>query len=205
MRDCFYGKTWIYWAQLLILGPLGGFSLIMGILFWTGTFTDVHGKARPEAGPPMTIIGLFLLLVALVAVFNIVKRISPILRCYREGLELRIIGMNSFGDLSEPIKHFIGIFIVLWGIISLRSFRVHRSFIPWSKFAGAEVTGIPMVYCLRLYIHDETSRSDPPIAELVWISQTDLSDAPHRIAELLNFFAGHPDYRNQLTSCRPQM
>ncbi len=74
IQDRFRGKTWIFWAQLLASGGIGIFGVTFGPLFWTGVLTDAKGEVRPQAGPPLTIIGLCLLAVALLAAFNIVSR-----------------------------------------------------------------------------------------------------------------------------------
>src|ERR1051326_3126017 len=84
MQDGYFGKTWIFWAQLIACGVLASLSLILGPLFWTGAMKDARGAVRPEAGPPLVIVGGGLLAVAVLAIFNIRARVAPVIRCYRD-------------------------------------------------------------------------------------------------------------------------
>src|SRR3954471_18453591 len=94
-EDRFRAKTWPFWAQLLGCGALGVFAVAFGTLFWTGAMTDANGEPRPQAGPPMLLVGCFLLAVATLAVFNLAGRVAPIIRCYRDGIECNLVGASS--------------------------------------------------------------------------------------------------------------
>ena len=131
MRDRFRGRTWIYWAQLTICGTLGLFSLVIGTLFWTKMMADANGNARPQAGPPMVVIGCCLLAVAALAIFNILARIAPTIRCYRDGIECILVGALPL----DGVPLVPGVVRVAWSILSLQGFRSQRVRILWSQFA----------------------------------------------------------------------
>ncbi len=146
MQDRFRAKTWIYQAQLIGCGSFGAFGVIFGVLFWTGTMKDALDKPRPEAGPPMVIVGSCLLAVATLALSAIIARMTPLIRCYREGIECNLVGVTSLDNV--PLVP--GLVHVAWSILSLQGFRSHRVRLPWSQFVGANVRGIPMAYALTL-------------------------------------------------------
>jgi hypothetical protein len=195
IQDQFHGKTWIFWAQLLVCGGIGLFGVVFGPLYWTGMLTDANGKVRPQAGPPLTIIGLCLLAVALLAVFNIVARIRPIIGRYREGIECNLIGATSL-DGVPPVP---GLLRVAWTILSLQGFRSQRLRISWAEFRGAEVSGIPMAYVLSLngsFANLASGRETHAVA----FHQAALADHSERVADILNQFAAEVSQRDQLTS-----
>lgn len=195
IRDRFRGKTWIYWAQMIGCGGLGLFSVIFGALFWTGTMTDANGEVRPQAGPPMVIIGCCLLAVAVLAVFNIVGRIPPIVRCFREGIECNLVGATSL----DGVPLVPGLVRVAWTILSLQGFRSQRLRVVWTEFGGAQVGGIPMAYVLSLNGAFTNLRTGQTTNEIVF-KQAALKDHPERVADTLNQLAADPDRREQLSS-----
>jgi hypothetical protein len=149
MTDRFFGKTWIAWAQLVGLGGLGAFSVPMGVAFWTGALKDANDQPRPAAGPPLTIIGSALCLVAIMALLRIIHLRKPVLRLYREGLEIRMVGgPGLFGmPLASAIPyvgHALGLVELLWGIVTLRGFKVTSVRLPWQAIIRINVEGMPM-------------------------------------------------------------
>lgn len=194
IQDRFRGKTWIFWAQLLGCGGLGLFGVVFGLLFWTGTLTDANGKVRPQAGTPLTIIGLCSLMVAVLAVFNIVGRIRPIIRCYREGIECNLVGATSLDGAP-----FVPGLLRPWAILSLQGFRSQRVRTSWTEFHGAQVSGIPMAYVLSLngsFTNLKTCRVTHGVA----FEQVALIDHPEHVAGTLNRFAADVPMRDQLSS-----
>jgi hypothetical protein len=195
MQDRFRGKTWIYWAQFVVCGGLGLFSVIFGALFWTGTMTDANGAVRPQAGPPMVIVGCCLLAVAVLAAFNIVGHIPPIIRCHREGIECNLVGATSL----DGVPLVPGLVRMSWTILSLQGFRSQRLRILWPEFGGAQVGGIPMAYVLTLnglFTNLKTGR----VAHRVAFEQVTLEDHPERVADTLNQLAANLAWREQLSS-----
>jgi hypothetical protein len=195
MQDRFGGKTWIFWAQLLGCGGLGLFGVVFGPLFWTGTLTDANGDVAPQAGPPLTIIGLCLLTVALLAAFNIVGRIRPIIRCYREGIECNLVGATSL----DGVPLVPGLVRVAWTILSLQGFRSQRVRTSWTEFHGAQVSGIPMAYVLLLN-GSFTNLESGPVTHRVTFKQVALADHPERVAGILNQLAADVSQRDLLPS-----
>jgi len=194
MRDQFRGKTWIFWAQLIGCGCLGMFSLIFGTLFWSGAMTDANGQVRREAGPPMVIIGFCLAAVAVKAAVDIAARVGPVIRCYREGIECKIIGATSLDGMPVP-----GLVRIAWGLVSLQSFRSRRLRVEWSHFRGAEVGGYPMAYVLTLS-GGFTNLTDGGVVDVVRFQQVALRTHPEQVADALNHFACDADLRDRLAS-----
>jgi hypothetical protein len=193
MQDRFRGKTWIYWAQLTGCGSLGISGVILGVLFWTGTMADAHDKPRPEAGPPLVIVGSCLLAVAALAISTIIGRIPPLIRCYREGIECNLAGVTSLDNV--PLVP--GLLRVAWSILSFQGFRSLRVRLPWPQFVGANVHGIPMAYVLTLsgaVINLKTGR----VTGWVVFQQYALEDDPQQIAAILNRLAANPAHRLEL-------
>jgi hypothetical protein len=145
MPDRFHAETWVYWAQLLRCGAFGSFSVIFGILVWTGIMTDSFGDPRPQAGPPMVIVGFCLLPLAALALCNIVGCAAPLIRCYREGIKCNLVGATSVDGVPLLPKEVR----IAWAMLSLQGFRSQRVRLPWQQFAGAGVSGIPMAYVLN--------------------------------------------------------
>ena len=63
----FYGKTWVLTAQFLMFGGFAAFALAMGPLFLLGVIKDARGESAKGGGVVLTLMGLALTPVALVA------------------------------------------------------------------------------------------------------------------------------------------
>jgi hypothetical protein len=198
IQDRFRGKTWIFWARLLASGVLGIFGVIVGPLCWTGALTDAKGQVRPDAGPPLTIIGLGLLVVALLAAFNIVSRFRPTIRCYREGIECNVVGATSL----DGVPLVPGAIRVAWAILSLQGFRSRCFRTQWTDFQGARVSGLPMAYILSLHGTFANLQSGK-VTNGVAFKQVALRDDPKVVAGILNQLAADPASRDQLSSWSP--
>jgi hypothetical protein len=198
MQDRFRAKTWIYWAQFVICGALGLFSVTFGALFWTGRLADADGEPRPQTGPPLVIVGCGLLAVAVLAAFNIVGRGPPMIECYRDGIECNLVGASSLDDV--PLVP--GVVRVAWTILSLQGFRSQRVRIPWPQFGGAQVGGIPMAYVLTLN-GAVTNLKTGRVTQWVAFAQAALKDDSQHVADTLNRFALDARAREQLPSWEP--
>lgn len=133
----FSGKTWIFYAQALILGCLGTFSLICGPLFLFGVVKPANGKPGTDAGIALSIIAIPLLLIAALAVFNILARRRPIIRILPTGIEVNQIGCSSL----DAVPLLPGLLRVAWLIVSRQGFRQQLLFAPWESFSHAMVVG----------------------------------------------------------------
>lgn len=195
MQDSFSGKTWIQWLRLVGCGGLGLFSVGFGVLFVSGVMTDVRGEVRTEAGPPMLIVGCGMLVVTVMAACNIAALASPIIRCYREGIECNLVGATSLDGVSL----LPGLVRVAWAILSLQGFRSQRVRIPWPEFGGASVGGIPMAYVLTLSGECENLK-DGRVVRSIAFAQVTLVDHPEHVAAALNDFAADASQRHSLSN-----
>ena len=94
--------------------------------------TDANGNVRPQAGQILVVGGCCFLAVAALAIFNILARMTPVIRCYREGIECKLIGVSSL----DAVPLVPGLVRLAWTILSFQGFRSQRVRIPWSQFAG---------------------------------------------------------------------
>lgn len=199
MQDRYYGKIWIYVAQLVIFGLLGVFGLTMGLLFWTEVLHDANDEPRPETIVPLGILGLVFLALAVLAAFNIAARRAPLVRCYREGLECRLIGATSLDEIPlvpMPIR-------IAWSLLTLEGFRVRRVRVLWSRFQGAQVDGVAMAYVLTIFGSLQNVRTGR-ISTRVSFGQIALRDHPEDVADALNDLAADPERRRQLPAAATQ-
>ena len=151
--------------------------------FLDGALTDAHDEPRPQAGPPMVTIGSFMILVALMALCNIISSATPSIRCFREGIECNLVGRTSL-DATPGIPKFVRL---AWRFLSLQGFRSQRLRIPWSSFQGAVVSGIPMAYVLSIGGVGTNLRSGRE-QNGVHFGQSSLTMHPQQIADTLNSF-----------------
>lgn len=199
IRDRFWGKTWIYWAQVTIFGALGTFAFVGGLLFGLGMVKDANGEPRPQAGPPMVMVGLFLMTLALMAAFNIAGRFRPTIRCYREGIECNLVGAISLPGFQMMPR----LVRLAWAIFSLQGFRSQLVRASWSEFQVAEVQGIPAAYVVVLsgtFTNLKSGRTMPAIA----FRQVEFVDHPNLIASTLMGLAANPHAREPLPSWSAQ-
>lgn len=140
MIDRFYGKTWIACVQFFILGGMGLFALVIGIGFWSGKFTDALDQPRPESGPPATIMGMILCVVAGMALCRWLYLRKPVIRLYKEGVQLMLVGGPGLGS---PLSRIIGLLNLVWAIVSTRGFRSMAVRFPWDTISRIQVQGMP--------------------------------------------------------------
>jgi len=94
----------------------------------------------------MIVIGIFLLMCAAMAAINIITLITPIICCYRQGIECRLVG-NSSLDSVPLVPRWVRI---AWKLVSLQGFQSRTFRILWQEFRDAKVVGTPMAYVLRV-------------------------------------------------------
>lgn len=140
----FYAKTWYHVASALVFTVIGTVSVILGPLFLLDVLKRADGKPGTEAGIALSIIGSFMILVALLGWFNVYARRTPLLRICREGMLINIIGASSLDNV--PLVP--SILRVAWLILSLQGFKKQVGMIPWESFEAAQATGLPMMRSL---------------------------------------------------------
>jgi hypothetical protein len=192
-RDRFRAKTWIYRAQLFIFGPFGLFAAGFGIACSTGRMTNADGEPVPRTtAVPLLIVAGFMFVTAALALFNLIARATPTIRCYREGIECKLIGAVSPVARALPSK-----LRFLWMIVTLQGFRSASYRMRWSDFRGAQVTGTAMDYNLTLLGRATNVITGKTSAALTF-PQVYFVDRLQTIAEALNEFAMHPELREGL-------
>jgi hypothetical protein len=142
------GKTWIYTAQAVLFGGLGGFAIVLGPLLLNGAIRPAHGDPGTSAGIALTVMSLPLLLVFAGAVSRHRAHRKPVLRCYRQGIEFDRIGDSSKRTLLVP-----PLFFVLWSHVTGRAFQRQILRLAWSEMHEVTVIGMPMAR--ELFIRGE--------------------------------------------------
>lgn len=198
MQDRFRGKTWIFWAQLIVSGYLGIMAVIVGTYVWSGNVRNYKGETLSELAIPSILFGVCMLVVAALAAFNIVGRFRPIIRCYREGIECNLVGATSL----DGVPFLPGLYRVAWAILSLQGFRSQRVRIIWEDFVGAKVAGIPMMYLLILN-GTVTNAKTGLVSNSIAFKQVAIKVHPQQVADVLNGFAGNTAQREQLPHWPP--
>lgn len=187
IRDQFWGKTWLWWVQALIVGGLGLFGVTLGVLFWTGVMTDARGEPRPAAGPPLVIIGSACLIVAVMPLCRLMYLRKPVVRCFRDGLECRMFGTTSLARYPRIPK----LVRMVWAIVSLQGFRGQCFRVTWPELADVSWGGLPMVQ--ELWIRGRiVDRKTGKSCEQLTLGQVMFIDSPKVIAAWLNGFAADP-------------
>jgi hypothetical protein len=202
----FYGKTWIYWAQSIIFGGLTLFGLIMGPLFLTGAMKRADGKPAEDAGIGLTAVTLgFMLPVFVVAVFNLRVRRAPLIQIWREGIETRLIGRTSI----DGVPLVPAMVRIVWGFITMQSFRNRALRTFWPDVRGAQVAGLP---AMRILFVNGVFREIPdgplivtePVANRVIFQQVDFKRPLPVVAEAIAFYASNPRLCDRLPSWSKQ-
>ena len=195
MPDRFYGKTWIYWVQAVILGPFGLFAVTFGERFWTGAMTDANGEPRPAAGPSLVIIGSVLLVVCLMAIIHVARRVRPIVRIFRDGIECQIIGETSL-DHVPAVPKFVRL---AWAILSLQGFGARRVRFAWPQFEAARVGGPWLEQWLALDGSPVDARTGLDGGRILF-AQVAFRVPLQAVADALNEFAADPAARGRLAA-----
>lgn len=143
----FAGKKWILIAQVIFCGFLGLSFLPIGVLAALGRWTNANGGSAADAAPWILGCSTCITLVFAsrsVQLFRIFRR--PRIAIYREGIEIRMIGMTSLDHVP-----FIPVSIrVAFEVLSLQGFRLRSFFIAWQDLESANVYGFPMSRTLRI-------------------------------------------------------
>lgn len=171
------------------------FLLIVGWLFWFGGMRDALGELRPDSGRIPFIFGLCFLPVAAEKMFSVAARMRPLIRCYREGIELRIIGRSALDGIPFvpfPLR-------IAWPVLSLSGFRSQRMRLRWSDFREARVSGFAMAYVLTCY-GLATDVKTGKVTSSVSYPQVAFRDSLQHISDMLNVLAIHPELRDNLPS-----
>ena len=204
---CFYGRTFIFWAGVLFLCPTVAIWFIIGLAHPLG----FELNADFEMGLASMILGLILLLLVLASFFQVFARQTPILKIYREGMMIRIIGtpipINHDNMYLQIVVHTGGILllfplVVLWQCITLQAFRIRTVHLRWENVEVAWETGILHVKGLidknMNDVFDQKAASESDYAVSYYTASFGTPIAA--VNESVQFFLHNPDARESLPS-----
>ena len=194
-------KKWIFVVQAVVFSAFGLFGVIMGPLFYYGTLRDANGRPATDAGIPLTVIGMVLLLVFFKALFDLAARRGPILRICREGIELKLIG-RSYLDKVPLVP---GMIRVAWSIISLQGFASKMLRVQWDCIQRVHVSGLPMSKTLTIAGTMFSARASdftasPPIARSIGFPEVSFVVPVDNVASAVRYFAADSTRRCDLES-----
>ena len=202
----FYGRTWLYWMGIPLLGTLVAFWLIFGLQIVLG----IEPTDDPEMGFVLIILGLILAPAVFVCVFQVYARQMPILKIYREGMVIRTIGAPVQADnLVLIVLWVFGLWIIilpliaLWQCITLQTFRIQTIRVRWEKI----VTILPDKRSLTIAgwfekIHSSVSERDTSAEfyHAVSYDTASFGTSIGNVIEAVVFNAFNPDSREVLPS-----
>ena len=199
----FYAKVWYHYVLAIVFTSFTVFCAILGPLFLFDMLRPADGKPGTDAGIAMSIIALPMGLLAMLGWFNVYSRRRPLLRIYREGIEINVIGASSLDrvPLIPPLAR------VAWAIVSLQGFKKQVGWIPWSTLRIVQVTGLPMVRVMVIeatiayptFRHGERGAR---IGECVAFSEAVFRDPLDVIASTILSCHNDLETRNRLPSLR---
>lgn len=200
-QTVFYAKTWYHVASALVFTVIGTVSVILGPLFLLDVLKRADGKPGTEAGIALSIIGIFMILVALLGWFNVYARRTPLLRICREGILINVIGVSSLDNV--PLVP--SIFRVAWLILSLQGFKKQIGFIPWESFEAAQATGLPMMRSLvivaKIFYSNRGDQSlHLPLASSIIFREVEFRHSLDKVSTAIREFHSDLDARGALTS-----
>ena len=133
----FYGRTWIYWLGVMVVGALAAFGCVGGLLFCFDIM-NLGPRALPGwmIGSVMIPIGLTLTPFAIAFVVQVITRQSPTLKICREGIWIRFIETPI---KDEPILQALQldmvriIFVMFWRLVMLQMFQTPIYRLRWEN------------------------------------------------------------------------
>jgi hypothetical protein len=188
----FRGRRWIFFAVAIVFGALALFCLTAGPLYLTGMLKDVRNRPRPDAGLGILLTGIPTAAICAAAVLNILVRREPLLRLFREGIELRRLGSADLD--AAPIPPLAR---VVCSLVSFNALRQHRYRAEWSQLDEALVLGLPGMRVLKLKgdFHEVGDGSDGlyPALEAATLSDYELAAPPAEVAAAIDFYRGRTE------------
>lgn len=209
----FYGRTWLAWAGVLILGPFAFLFCFMGSLLILG----IEQKPDGCDGFALMCMGLVFLLMVFFSIFQVFARQSPILKIYREGIMFRSIGTpfashNLILGILSSVGGILLAFplIIFWQCITLQAFRIRTVRWRWENvYIEAEPGGYFWTkpsggFSISGLIDkdaDEYLGQDAPLESFAVSYQGDsFGMSIKKVNEAIFFFLYNPDSRESLPS-----
>ena len=130
----FYGRTLDAWGVVLIIGPLVAAACIAGALLNWGfvEIPDNHDGSR-DIGFLLLIVGTVIMTVPLVFMYRLYALQRPILKIFREGLEIRTVGTTLPDIQAWDITHYLTMFILIGQFVTLQMFRTRTVRLRWEN------------------------------------------------------------------------
>jgi hypothetical protein len=163
---------------------------------------------RPWGGniAEAAVIGLvtaFVLPKSALAMYQALGRREPLIRIYREGLEVRLVGRASLDNLP----HFLEWITLYWSLFSLQGFRTKRLRIAWADLEEIRLTGRASVRVLIFRgpfwrAREVAGSSAPPAADHARFDQQDFSVPMDEIAAAVTHFQQDEKQRGFLPNWR---
>ena len=204
----FYGRTWIYWTGVLVLGPFVAFWSFVGALVLLD-IEPYNGMDKLVGIIPVSI-GLLYAPMILVCCFQVFARQTPTLKIYQEGMIVRSFGISIRFDsnnlIGQYLWHALGAIylplIVLWQCITSQAFRIRTVQLRWENFDVIRWTETGS-YAISGWSdkdrHD--SAQDTPLEHIEISCTADSFGTPIAIvSESVQFFRHNPDARESLPS-----
>jgi hypothetical protein len=140
--DRFYASTSMHWLMLFLFGVLGGAGLTAAAMAWSGALRGYDFEMGKWLGAGLGLLGAVFLWAAAMSLVPILGGLAPIVRCYREGVEVNVVRVRGKGWWASG-----GVLLTLklmWAVVSLRGFSRERVRLPWGGLLKIRVIGDPL-------------------------------------------------------------
>jgi len=193
MGTVFRGNPWMDWVRFVLFGVCTITAMTFGILEIHG-FVDAYGRVRHDAVVPCLVTAPFLGALAVMFLVNAIGRSRPVIELYREGIVCRMTGESHDFRMGGRIG-------LLVRVLSGRGFRQFVYRMEWQTFAGATITGLPMMY--RLHLHGVGVNQHGAVVNDLSLAQHEFGQPIKEVAARVNTAAESPDARAKLPSWPP--
>jgi len=202
----FYGRTFVFWAGLLFLGPITVFMYVLGMLLLLGIETAPNGQPDSDAGIAFTIGGVALTCLVIACAFQLYARQYPVLKICQEGIETRTIGVPTPNNLLMGILFALGLWvfilplIALWQVITFQAFRVQTFHFRWENIdAIPTATGAFTINGLVEKNSNDFDHDTPEYWSIPYGTDS-FGVSINKVMGAIQFFLHNPDVWNNLPS-----
>ena len=200
----FYGRTWIYWVGVLVVGSLATLGCILGPLFCFDVINLGNGDPGFLPGIPMVMVSLPLMPFAIAFVVQVITRQLPTLIIYQEGIWIRVVEtpIQDYPVLQVlQLAMFQIVFVMFWRLITGQMFQTPTYRLRWENIETIWTeTG---TFAITGWIDKDRFdfEQDAPLKYLTISCTVDSFGTPIRkVNESVQFFLHNPDAREFLPS-----
>lgn len=200
-KTIFYSKRW----YIFVLAMVSTFFAIMGAIFGPVFLFDMikraDGKSGREAGISLSIFAVLFSLFALVGWFRVYASSKPLLRIFKDGLEINVIGASSLDGVMF-IPGWIRIALL---IVSLQGFKKQIGWIPWESLRNVQLEGLPMLRSLVIdativYPSFKGDTQSATVGEKIVYCDAEFKDPLESVFRTIQMYHQNPDARTVLPS-----